>query len=357
MVGSGGSPPRRRRLEWGRLALVAGGIVVGLTLAEAALRVSGRVRQMRRDARPVPYYTWSTYATDGRAVSPLTGPLKLVLDPVLLYRNQPDQAAPWFTINSRGYRGPELRAAEAGVPRVVLVGSSAAFGTGLPSDGDSLAGVLEAVLGRTEVVNAAVIGYVSGQERVLLETELLDLAPQTVLAFDGWNDLRSGRIVRDGVIAPDPFLGIQNKCWTANQVQTSVLFAARMVLARLFPELHKRVRRTLVMHAHAGPRRSRGERITARATAYARNVLAMSAACRARGVRFVAVLQPDRDQAPDYRRFRELALEALRGGGLNPIESSAIAGLQRTHFLDEMHLTAEGTRLIAGAIASRLATS
>ena len=50
-----------------------------------------------------------------------------------------------------------------GRKRIVLVGGSAAFGTGLNSDSETFAHQLEKELESVEVINAAVIGHKSGQ--------------------------------------------------------------------------------------------------------------------------------------------------------------------------------------------------
>lgn len=258
-----------------RVALALGSAALALSLAEAALEVASGVREARRERRPTPHYTWGTYATDGRRLSARGGPLQLVLDPVVLYRNRPGQQGPWFTINSHGYRGPELRRAGSKTPRIVLLGGSAAFGTGLASDAETLAAALVSATGA--------------------------------------------------------------------------------MLAHVFPQLRRRLRALLDTTPAAAEATPRGG-AARRAPLYARNVLAMAADCRARGVRFVVVLQPERDGAPGYRRFRELVMTRLRGEGVEPLDAARIAGLEAVHFVDQVHLTAEGTRLVARHVAARLRT-
>ena len=39
------------------------------------------------------------------------------------------------------------------------------------------------------VLNAGVVGFLSGQELTYLVTQLIDYRPAIVIAYDGWNDL------------------------------------------------------------------------------------------------------------------------------------------------------------------------
>ena len=68
--------------------------------------------------------------------------------------NLPDQSTQFFRIDHLGFRGRELDPRDQDRHRVVLVGGSAAFGTGLQSYAETLAVQLEQRLPDTEVVNA-----------------------------------------------------------------------------------------------------------------------------------------------------------------------------------------------------------
>lgn len=342
------------RSGWKPKALLAlGATVLALCAAELALELERAREEARRNATPAPYYTWSTYSTDGRLISSKNGPLQLVLDPLLAYRNRPDQRGPWFTINSRGYRGPELRDPRP-ARRVVLIGGSAAFGTGVDADADTLAAHLEKALAPAEVVNAAVIGWVTAQELALLRSELLDLAPDTVVALDGVNDLRGYRVLRDGLVNTTTFAQVENLCWTGTQANTSFLFALGKTLARVFPELQDRIRAALTPGLASA--RMPDEAIAERAAIYVRNVHAMAVESAERGVRFVAVLQPELFRAEAYRRFREEALTRLRELDVDVLDANEFEGLLKgRNFLDPVHLRSEGNRLLAEELARYLA--
>lgn len=121
----------------------------------------------------------------GRPLSDSRGGLQIRLDPFTSYRNQPNQQTASFSTGAYGFRG-----GYRGTPRpVVVLGGSAAFGQGLPADSHSFAAVLDGLFEEREVVNAAVVGYLAGQELALMVHRLDDLDPSAYVAFDGWNEL------------------------------------------------------------------------------------------------------------------------------------------------------------------------
>jgi hypothetical protein len=106
--------------------------------------------------------------------------------------------------------------------------------------------------------------------------------------------------------------------------------------------------------ARAAPQQFPETWIVPRVESYVRNVVAMARGCAARGVRFVAVLQPDAEHIVGYARFRELAIARLRASGVDVIDGATLVPLESEHYLDGIHLTGEGNRLVAGAMAARL---
>ena len=197
----------RRRLT---LSIVA--LVCTLVFAEAALRIYSWVEASRRNDLPGAPYTLTLYATDRVTVlSEHNGRLKLVLDPFVTYRNLPNQRDPWFTTDSRGYRGAGVDGS-ASTTRIVLVGGSAAFGTGALSDAETLAAALERRFEGVQAINAAVNGHVSTDELTLLEKELLDLDPSLILALDGFNDSQLGYVLAgDRTMTNSTFRDFENR--------------------------------------------------------------------------------------------------------------------------------------------------
>ena len=176
------------------LALVAcsSGLAVGLSLIALEVKLERDAVRLEEEQydQVRPYYSYSFNTHDGVALFGHRGKLQIALHPFAGYANLPNQSTKHFSINSRGLRGPEVARDKGGRKRIAVVGGSSAFGTGLASDDDTF----EVQLGRllnAEVLNGGVIGHQSGQELVLLLTELVELQPDLVIAYDGWNDYES----------------------------------------------------------------------------------------------------------------------------------------------------------------------
>ena len=144
-------------------------------------------------------------------------PSFLMPDPAALYRLRAGARAryhyPWMppgaevevAINSRGFRGPELRPAGSG-RRVVVYGDSFIEARATAVE-DTFPTRLEAALrerapGSVEVVNAGVSGYGPDQVLARLDADLADLRPDlVVLALFAGNDW--GDVVRDQLFSLD----------------------------------------------------------------------------------------------------------------------------------------------------------
>jgi hypothetical protein len=146
-----------------------------------------RKAEAKWSTQVTPYYWPSLQTHDGIALGTRSGPLKLVLHPFVSYANLPNQKTPHFSINNLGFRGGSIPKDQKTKKRIIVVGGSTAFGTGLQSDDETFARRLEYLLD-AEVINAAVVGHASGQELVSLVMELVDLQPDLVIALNGWND-------------------------------------------------------------------------------------------------------------------------------------------------------------------------
>lgn len=90
----------------------------------------------------------------------------------------------------------DLSGKPPGTFRIVMLGGSTVAGDGASSSGTTIAAQLEQFLNATgdrsgrryEVVNAGAPGYVSAQESILFDLELVHYAPDMVITLDGWND-------------------------------------------------------------------------------------------------------------------------------------------------------------------------
>lgn len=119
--------------------------------------------------------------------------------PYLMYRVKPDQSFATITVNALGFRGRQVaRIKPEATVRVVMLGGSALWGTGASSDKTTIAYELEKLLNnpvrgkKYEVINAGDGGYVTMQELITLCDRVIDLAPDIIVTFDGFNDIYSG---------------------------------------------------------------------------------------------------------------------------------------------------------------------
>jgi len=346
-------------------------LILGLMLNELVLEWIDRREKQAWETQVEPYYPWRFVTADGIPLGKEGGYLELEFRPFVGIGNRPNQSRPYFSINSQGFRGRELASRQSVRRRVVLVGGSTAFGTGLRSDADTMPGRLEKLHSNFEVINAAVIGHLSGQELALLVSQLVDLKPDLVLTLDGFNDFTSAGSVdlpRPYARGDGAFPQIERRLAEAHTV-LGAPYATRvgaLFTHVLFPELTKRVR-LVVTQSKADLtddltvewiRRLTDERIRQVAEVYARNLSKMKRVSGVFGGSFGCVHQPlNRDAVAygeRYDQFLRLASGDLKHEGIVCLDlNMADTGLTREMFLDCWHLTREGTARAARLIASR----
>ncbi len=103
-------------------------------------------------------------------------------------------------INALGLRGSERSISKpVGVFRIVCVGGSTTFGAGILGDENTYPARLEALLSAArpdlaiEVLNAGVPGYTTAENIIYLSLRLLDLQPDLVVFYEGYNDFKPNR--------------------------------------------------------------------------------------------------------------------------------------------------------------------
>lgn len=150
------------------------------------ISIEGYLRTRKAETKP---YGITFYSHHGKRISPNKGPLKLCTAPYTIFKNLPNQKTENFTTNSLGFRGRENSALCVKEKRIIVVGGSCAFGTGLKNDNETFQVMLEKLNNKYEVINAGVAGFLSGQELTYIVTELVDYHPDIIIAFDGYNDM------------------------------------------------------------------------------------------------------------------------------------------------------------------------
>lgn len=344
-------------------------LIVSAVLLELLLAGGFYVLQRSWSSQVSPQYPWSTYTSSGKRLGRQSGYLKLELRPFITYGNVPNQETPYFRINSNGYRGKELVTNDVPGDRIVLVGGSAAFGTGLHSDAETLAAQLEPLVG-AEVVNAAVIGHQSGQELVYLTTELVDLQPDHIIAYDGWNDfMQSIWKNRATQIGDVGFYQIENQLAiltdsTAPNPFTRLIHGLPGVL---FPTITRGIETALNDQKSATFTESATRETVA---AYIDTITKMHRTATSNNANFLVVIQADKrsllraagttlkdpaakNLAEQYDLFRSEAAHAFKTLQINYIDLNDYwEQLPIAHFMDNVHLNAEGNRIVAELIAA-----
>ncbi len=381
------------------------GVAIALVLTEWILGVLHTRRERALQEQVEPYYPWSLYTGRGEKISLQSGYLKLVMHPFVGYRTMPSQKTPYFSINSLGFRGKDFEQGEGqdqdqqGRGRIVVVGGSTAFGTGLRSDEETFAAHLERLLPDKQVINAAVIGYQSGQELVWVLTHLVDLRPEMVIVLDGFNDF--GQVLSQ----EQDFnrLGINGFDELEEQLRMLYVVSASTCVGKLaavptlmfphvwqaFKEIRSRtgeaLYRTLVRWGvfrflkRVGLwREGKGaaarepifrtkdtepvldEKITLISRRYAVNMIKMRNVLRGFDADFLCLLQPDGElvqtdsrtkgalSAEHYGLFREKAKSLLQQEGVAVVDLNEYGERLRSEmFMDRAHLNDQGNRIMA----------
>ena len=290
-------------------------------------------------------------------------------------------------INAMGLRGLERTAAKpSGVFRIVCVGGSTTFGAGILGDENTYPARLEAVLSAArpdlaiEVLNAGVPGYTTAENVIYLSLRLLDLQPDLVVLYEGYNDFKPNRYPgfqsdyshwRDRSVAPAPsWLDLHSRLYTK----------MRSLADRFVRDPSARMR-----DPRSGERMRRYDTVSDEGlAAFRRNLRTMIAAARSVGAQAAVATyahpctegnlrdHPDLlKYLPEYLpnltfagardafdKYNEAAREVARDEEISLIDAAVAIPPDPDLFVDHVHFNAAGAdrfaRVVAGAIEPAL---
>ncbi|WP_447600571.1 SGNH/GDSL hydrolase family protein [Nitrospira sp. Nam80] len=366
-IPTGASAPLSNQRRF-TVCVAAGGIVLVGLMAVSFLFVcawelkleADHAREWEIQSKQIrPHYTWQFVTHDGFRVShEHRGPLKLALHPFAVYSNLPDHHTPYFRINRMGFRGPETELVHGPRQRIVVVGGSTAFGTGLDQDSETFASQLGDLL-NAEVINGAVIGHSSGQELAYLLMNLVDLQPDLVLALDGWNDYSKRKELKDRrLLGTNGFEQIEGRLRRlADQRNASLLKRAGYLPQLLFPRVTARLSESKlgIWTGMRAPEEARWLPVEAAAETYVANIVKMNKLAAAFHYRFLCMIQPEVGSHADYQLFRDTVKAAFKRHEVPFVDLQEMGIITDDMFLDVVHVNAAGHRTMAEVAAEKIA--
>lgn len=264
----------------------------------------------------------------------------------------------------------------AGVYRIFLTGGSQAYGIGAPSQDETISAYLEQILNergfapgkKVEVFNAAVCGWASTHERIMIENRISEWQPDLVIALTGANDVHWG------------FLGADVQFLRTYEDEfylAAINAAMRWVHAPDYPLTPPSVTGKPIAPEEVGRR-------------FARNMRLAALALEPTGARLVVALQPtlstaaktlsdgerrwlEGREAPGKVDYLERCFAAMRSAlasesttstaalarnpaNLSPVQiRDVFKGRSDAIFYDLFHMADKGNELVARRIAGELA--
>ncbi len=285
---------------------------------------------------------WVIYTSGGRRIGNSKGEMKVIYHPQLGYVNSPDQRIGNLYINSRGFRGKEIREQKGAFRRIVVVGGSAVFGYRVADDRNTFEFKLEEQLRDTEVINTGVIGWQSQQELVFLLTQGLDLKPDLIVVYnapiEGWGGAAWGSITGADEIEHN-LEDVGGLIYASFPDRCAHLY--KVIFAKSIYYLKTRLpNSTSKYHWRAADHVDR----------YCQNMLKMSQLAKIYNIKFMCFLQPGKKvmygswNTDLFRRAKDFFVEHdIRFVDLNEYKKV----IKSEYFADEAHLDERGQQAVA----------
>ena len=340
-----------------------------ILLVECLLHCYSEFSQQRADASVTSYYIPTLTDSQGQKVTHRTGELKLSLDPFTVYRNTPGVLEKRYSTNDMGFRGKEIEKRSPSTKRIVIIGGSTAFGTGLNSDNETISAKLCVYLPGYEIVNAATIGHGSGQELSVFVHSVLDLEPEILINIDAWNDFALQLYMRK----PSYNLGTLGFYQVEEKLKDYYLLSepnmtlryVNLISRGLFPKISSRIGK--LFQNQTPPSSPIITDIQLLAESYFKNIKKINTIAKAYGIKHLVVLQPDARnvlanqynwnwQAKDYEKFRLYIIRLLKDSNIPFFDLNNLDKFKKSDFMDAIHLNSEGNEKIAAKISELVPT-
>ncbi len=294
-----------------------------------------------------------------------TGAPYLPGNPYLLWEMVPgirEEMGAVVTVNALGFRGPEVQQTKpASTRRIIILGDSTVYGHGVADD-EVFSALVDSQLGSdVQVLNLGTPGYSSAQSLNLMTMRGWDLSPDLVIIANLWSDNNFDSFVDKTLLSERGALSRARLPTVSKWLQASALYRFMDWHLRLAPRADKveKVGWMLGQSPSGGHRR-------VSVNDYAMNLQNLAWDARAKGadVMFLAFanavdLGAETDGAVAWPLYREVmqAVASRSGAPFLTVEPSFVSsGLHYSDlFMDEMHPTPAGHRIIADIVVEALA--
>lgn len=361
---------RRRRLSPGRRL---GFAAVTTALALASLEGMARLALPAQDARPPVIQAtgerYPAFCTPDPEVGWVPTPHATGLDPIWVSwarRQGLDEQAGEVANNARGLRDDPISPPVDGRPRVLALGDSSLWGSGV-RPARRFSELLQNDLS-VDVLNAGVSGYSTWQARALFE-DLADLQPQAVLLYLMNSDMDRARVAPDDQWFQSRLrrrgAASLRRSALARALQVAVTWARppRHATARVHVRHYANNLRALAQAAAPAPVVAvippTEEDLSVAPAPYLPQSAAQSEAWRAEHAALARRAAWDVEQPVAYRRALALVMAEVGGVVVDGPEAlrRAASSQPGPWFVDPVHPTEAGHAVLAQAIAPALAAA